>query len=86
MLLVLIVVSLTCGALATLAIRRVPALDPASPRATAAVVRHELQTNRGARDFARARVDPTVATGLLLTIGVAIVVVGGLRGRHCCSG
>jgi membrane-associated phospholipid phosphatase len=76
-LLVLIAVSLTCGFLATFAIRRVPALDPASPRATAAVVRHELQKNRGARAFARARVDPNVATGLLLTIGVAIVVVGG---------
>jgi undecaprenyl-diphosphatase len=75
-LLALIAVSLGCGGLATFAIRRVPALDPASPRATAAVVRHELQSNRGARAYARARVDPTVATGLLLTLGIAIVVVG----------
>ena len=75
-LLALLVVSLTCGALATFAIRRVPALDPASPRATTAVVRHELQGNRRARSFARARVDPTVATGLLLTLGIAIVVAG----------
>ena len=67
--------------LATLAIRRGPALDPASPRATAAVVRHAVADEPRSRDFTRG-VDPSVATGLLLTLGVAIVVVGDLRGRH----
>ena len=51
--------ALTCGTLgdARDSARCLP-LDPASPRATAAVVRHQLETNRRARDFARARVDP----------------------------
>ncbi len=75
-LLLLAAVSVVCAALATAVFRRVPSLDPASPKATAAVVRHELRSNRGARAFARARVDPTVATGLLLTVGIAIVVIG----------
>src|SRR4051794_17791867 len=58
-------------------VRRWPVSDPSSPRATAAVVRHELEVHPWFLRFARARVDPGVATGLLLTAGVALVVLGG---------
>ena len=68
-LLALIVVALTCGALATFAFRRVPRSIPASPRATAAVVRHELETKSRRARVCAGRVDPTVATGLPAHVG-----------------
>jgi membrane-associated phospholipid phosphatase len=77
-LLVLVAVALACGVTAAAVVRRWPVLDPSSPRATAAVVRHELQEHASFRRFVRTRVDPAVATGLLLTAGVALVVVGGI--------
>jgi undecaprenyl-diphosphatase len=72
-----VAVALVCGALAFAAVSRWPAVDPASPRATAAVVRHELEGHRRVARFARARVDPAKATGLVLTAGVAITIIGG---------
>jgi undecaprenyl-diphosphatase len=73
----LLVVALVCGAIVFAVVARWPVVDPASPRATAAVVRHEVDRHPSLARFARARLDPAVATGLLLTAGVAITIVGG---------
>lgn len=57
------------------ALRRWPLLDPGAPagavRAVGEKVRSESTT------FARRRLDPAAATGLGLTVGVGIVVLGG---------
>jgi undecaprenyl-diphosphatase len=74
---VVVGIAAACGVLVAACVARWPALDPASPRATATVVRHELEEHRRARRFARARVDPSATTGLLLTIAVVVVVIGG---------
>ena len=74
---VLFVVSLVVGALVTFSVLRVPALDPASPRATSAIVRREVRRHPTLRRFVRARVDPQFVTGLLLTLGIGAVVAGG---------
>jgi membrane-associated phospholipid phosphatase len=75
-LLVLIATALGAGALVGAAVMRWPAADPASPRATSALVRHEVESHPTVRTFVRARVDPRVATGLLLTVATAVVVAG----------
>jgi len=59
----------------------VPVLDPASPRAVRPVARaveRGLDRRVGWRAFARARFDPRVATGLLLTIAMALIVLLGI--------
>ena len=66
--LVLVVVAVAAGAAVSAAVLRWPAADPASPRATAAVVRREVEAHATVRTFVRARVDPQVTTGLLLTV------------------
>ena len=75
--LVLLVVALVAGALVAASVRRWPAADPASPRATSAIVRHEVESHPKLRTFVRAaRVDPQLATGLLLTVATAVVIAG----------
>jgi membrane-associated phospholipid phosphatase len=74
--LVLVVVAVAAGAAVSAAVLRWPAADPASPRATTAVVRREVEAHATVRTFVRARVDPQVTTGLLLTVALAAVVVG----------
>jgi membrane-associated phospholipid phosphatase len=75
-LLVLVSAALLSGGLVAIAAWRWPAIDPGSPRTMSRVVRHELREHPTLRRFARARVDPELFTGLLLTAGVAIVVIG----------
>jgi membrane-associated phospholipid phosphatase len=82
-LLVVALVTLTSAALATVLFLRVPALDPASPRATTALVRRSLDatsspgTRPVSHHMGEHTVERTVATGLLLTTAVVLVVAGG---------
>ena len=73
----MVCVALAFGTIVAVAVRRWPVLDPASPRATTAVVRHELDEHPPLRRLVRARVDTEAATGLLLTIAIVVVVLGG---------
>jgi membrane-associated phospholipid phosphatase len=73
---VLLVPALLLGALFAFAVRRHPGIDPASARGST-VVAHELARHtRWQR--ALARLDPSTETGLLLTLGLIILVVGGV--------
>jgi undecaprenyl-diphosphatase len=68
------------GGLVVLALRRWPALDPASARPASRVahdIEHELERHRGFARFVERRLDPRAATGLALTIALVLVVVGG---------
>ena len=78
---VLLLAAVLVGAAVALVSLRVPVLDPASPRAVrpaARAVERGLERRTGWRLFARARFDPRVATGLLLTVALAIVVLLGV--------
>ena len=75
-LIVLIVIAAGSGVAAAAVVRRWPQVDPSSPRATATLVEHELERHSRLRQFVRARVDPTVATGLVLSAAVAVVIIG----------
>jgi undecaprenyl-diphosphatase len=64
------------GALFGIAVRRHPGIDPASARPASAVA-HELeQHSRWQRMVAR--LDPSTQTGFLLTLGLIVLVVGGV--------
>ena len=71
--LALIVPALVLGALFALAVRRHPGLDPASARPSGALA-HRLE-RRGVK--VPACLDPRTETGLLLTLGLVIIVIGG---------
>jgi undecaprenyl-diphosphatase len=63
-----------------LALRRWPALDPASARAATRVahdIESELEQHRRFAAFVERRLDPRAATGLALTVALVLVVVGG---------
>jgi undecaprenyl-diphosphatase len=80
-LVVLVVAALAVGTLVTLLVRRIPAIDPSSPRAvgpTARAVERGLDRRDRWRAFARNRVDPRITTGLLLTVALIVIVVLGL--------
>ena len=69
------------GALVALALVRGPLPDPASAHtvtSTARTIEHELEQHHGLARFVRQRLDPKVATGLLLTVALAFIVVGGV--------
>jgi len=73
--------ALLIGVGVALAIRRWPVLDPASARPASAAaheLERELLEHRGLQRFARERLDPRVATGLLLTVALVLIVVGGV--------
>jgi membrane-associated phospholipid phosphatase len=79
--LVLLLAAVVVGAAVAFVSLRVPVLDPASPRAVrpaARAVERGLERRTGWRVFARARFNPRVATGLLLTVALAIVVLLGV--------
>lgn len=59
---------------------RWPSVDPAPPRVVrraAHAVEHELVVQHGFRRFLVDRTNPTVATGLLLTVALAVILLGG---------
>ncbi len=69
------------GLLAGFIVMRWPSVDPASPRVarhSAEAVADEIVAERGPRQFLAARTNPAVATGLLLTVALGFVLVGGL--------
>ena len=79
--LVLLLAAVVVGTAVAFASRRVPVLDPASPRAVrpaARLVERGMERRSRWRVFARARFDPRVATGQLLTVALAVVVLLGV--------
>src|SRR5438874_18687 len=73
--LVLLGPALLLGAGFGVAVRRHPGIDPASAHPSE-VVAHEIE--RGRRSPLAARLDPTTATGLLLTLALIVLVIGGV--------
>jgi undecaprenyl-diphosphatase len=71
--LVLLVPALVLGALFALVVRRHPGVDPSSPRRSSALA-HRLD-QRGVR--VPAPLDPRTETGLLLTLSLLVMVIGG---------
>ena len=77
----LLVISFAAGALVTLAVWRFPSTALVPSRPTAAMtemVGHELARHRSRRRIVLGRLDPTVATGLALTLALVTVTLGGL--------
>jgi undecaprenyl-diphosphatase len=73
----LVVVALSFATLVTLTLRLVPTVDPAAPGGPTAISR-ELRRIDRIRPALRRRVDPTRATGLALTVALALVLGGGV--------
>jgi membrane-associated phospholipid phosphatase len=57
---------------------RLPNFDPAAPRAAAPTIRREVRAHAGLAAFLRSRVDPAPATGLALTLALALVLGGAI--------
>lgn len=79
--LLLLLVALSFGAIVTAAVWRYPsaALVPTRPTATATeTMGHTLAQHSRLRRLVVERLDPGVATGLALTLALAIIVLGGL--------
>jgi membrane-associated phospholipid phosphatase len=55
---------------------RLPNFDPAAPRAAATTVANEVASHPRLRAVVRSRVDASTTTGLMLTLALAIVLVG----------
>jgi undecaprenyl-diphosphatase len=66
--------ALLVGACFAFVVRRHPGVDPASPRPSSALA-HRLE-RRGVR--VPSRIDPRTETGLLLTLSVLVLVIGGV--------
>ena len=76
----LLVIACAVGTLVTLAVWRYPstALVPKHPTATTTeMVGHELARHRSLRRLLRGRLDPTMATGLALTLALGAIILGG---------
>jgi undecaprenyl-diphosphatase len=77
----LFVPALLAGTLVVFALRRWPALDPASARAATRVahdIERELESGTRATTFVEQRTNPRELTGLALTIAFVAVVLGGV--------
>ena len=72
----LFIAALVVGAIVTISVLHVPALDPASPPRLPPSFGVRCVDIRCCSD-SFARVDPQIATGLLLTLGIGAVVIGG---------
>lgn len=80
-LLALLLIAFAAGAAVTLAVWRYPtaAVVPTRPTATASeVVGRTLSHHSGLRRLLVGRLDPQVATGLVLTLALALTTLGGL--------
>lgn len=74
-----VVVSALVGAIvAGLLAWRLPNFDPAAPRAAPPAIRREVRAHTGFAAFLRSRVDPVPATGLALTLALALVLGGAI--------
>ena len=79
--LLLLVVALTVGAAVTVAVWRFPTAPfvPTRPTQTATeAVGHTLAQHSSLRRLLVGRLDPEVATGLALTLALAVLILGGL--------
>lgn len=77
----LLIIALAVGAAVTLAVWRYPSMALVPTRPTASMtemVGHELARHRSLRVLVLRRLDPSVATGLALTLALVIVTLGGL--------
>lgn len=57
---------------------RLPNFDPAAPHAAAPTIRREVRAHTGLAAFLRQRGDPAKATGLALTVALALVIGGAI--------
>jgi len=76
----LLVIACAVGTLVTIAVWRYPsmALVPTHPtETTTEMVGHELARHRSLRRLVVGRLDPTVATGLALTLALVAITLGG---------
>lgn len=73
---VLVLVTLIPGLAAWVAARRWPAVDPEEPRLPAGLVEEEVRRHRTLRAALRRRLHPAEATGLVLTVALAVVALG----------
>lgn len=64
------------GLAMALAMHRWPSVDPAAPHVSVQHVADEVHRHPRLATFARSRLDPKVATGFLLTVGVIVLTVG----------
>jgi hypothetical protein len=74
-LLVVLLVSLAAGLAAWLVFRHWPQADPAL--STTEAIGRKLRSDHGPRRFWRSRIDPATATGLVLTVALAGLVLSG---------
>ncbi len=71
-----LVSGLIVGVTTALVLRRWPQVDPASPSATAHAVTDVVEAHPVARSFLQRRTDPATATGLVLTVLLAVAGAG----------
>src|SRR5262245_13232895 len=69
--------ALIAGILVTLLARRWPHAPVAAPQVAPSTIHDEVRRHSKAAALLRARVDPATATGLVLTVAAALVVLGG---------
>ena len=72
---VALLLSVGAGLVAFFLIRRWPQADPA--RRASEAIGEELERHRSGRSFLRSRMDPSTATGLVLTVAMAGLVLSG---------
>jgi undecaprenyl-diphosphatase len=75
---VVVVAALFGGLVAGALAWRLPNFDPAAPRAAPPAIQREVRAHAGLAAFIRSRVDPAAATGLALTIALALVIGGAI--------
>jgi undecaprenyl-diphosphatase len=76
---VLAVITIPAGLLAAFVVSRWPRIDPTSPavaQAPAELTATQLERHRGLRRLLARRLDPAVATGLLLTVALVVAITG----------
>jgi membrane-associated phospholipid phosphatase len=77
---VVVIVCAACGAavVAAAVAWLLPNFDPTAPRPPVRAIREEVVTRPRLARFLRTRTDPAALTGLALTLGLAMVLVGGV--------
>jgi hypothetical protein len=74
-----VVISALAGAMVAGSVAwRLPNFDPAAPHVAPPSIRREVRAHAGLAAFFRSRVDPATATGLGLTVAMALVLGGAI--------
>ena len=77
MVIVVVVTSAMVAAVVTGAITQwLPDFDPSAPRVSTPAIRRQVAAHPGAASFLRARLEPSTATGLGLTVALTLVLGG----------